>query len=245
MSFVTGGNERLKINTDGKIQIGTTSTVAKLNIGVTTAGDGFAVVGTGTASPQFSLYKDSTQYGAVGLALNTTAYSSSALTNDVVFRSLNASSNGNLLLTVQNSTGSIKFATGSHYSNDTVKMTIANNGNVSMTNNLSVSGEITAYSSSDIRLKENINPLNNSLSIINKLNPVSYNWNEKAKELNPNKSDKIDVGLIAQELEQVLPNFVHPIYNDDYLSIDYVKLIPYLIGSIKELNNKIITLENK
>lgn len=121
---------------------------------------------------------------------------------------------------------------------------LAVNGNGYFNGNVTASGEITAYSSSDIRLKENIQPLNNSLELINKLNPVTYNWNDKAKELNPNKTDKTDVGVIAQELEKVLPNLVHNIYNDEFLAVDYVKLIPYLIGAIQELTNKITKLEN-
>ncbi len=113
-------------------------------------------------------------------------------------------------------------------------------------NNIIANGEVTAYSTSDKRLKKNIKPINNSLSIINKLNPVSYNWNEKAKELNPNKDNKKDVGVIAQELEKVLPNLVHNIYSDEqYKGVDYIKLIPYLIGAIQELTTEINKLKNK
>lgn len=104
-------------------------------------------------------------------------------------------------------------------------------------------GEITAYYTSDIRLKTNVTPLIDSLDIINKMNPVSYNWNNIAKKLNPNKNDTIDVGLIAQELSQILPNLVHDIYGGEYKSIDYIKLIPYLIASIKELDKKINKLK--
>lgn len=121
---------------------------------------------------------------------------------------------------------------------------LAVNGTGYFNGNITASGEITAYSSSDIRLKQNIQPLNQSLELINKLNPVSYNWNEKAKELNQNKDEKKDVGVIAQELEKVLPNLVHNIYNDEFLAVDYVKLIPYLIGAIQELTDKINKLEN-
>jgi len=124
------------------------------------------------------------------------------------------------------------------------------NGNVTASNfisngNVIAAGEIVAYSASDERLKENIQPLNNSLDVINKLNPVQYNWNEKAKELNPNKDEKTDVGVIAQQLKEVLPNLVHNIYNDEFLSVDYIKLIPYLIGAIQELTQEINTLKNK
>jgi len=119
-------------------------------------------------------------------------------------------------------------------------------GSAKFNGNILANGEVTAYSTSDKRLKKNIKPINNSLSIINKLKPVSYNWNEKAKELNPNKDNKKDVGVIAQELEKVLPNLVHNIYSDEqYKGVDYIKLIPYLIGAIQELTIEINKLKNK
>lgn len=110
--------------------------------------------------------------------------------------------------------------------------------------NLVAVGEVTAFSASDRRLKENIIPLSNSLQLIQSLNPVSYKWNSTAKELNPLKSSETDYGLIAQELEFVMPELVHSIYGGQYKSIDYVKIIPHLICAIKQLKDEIDTLKN-
>ena len=112
-----------------------------------------------------------------------------------------------------------------------------------VTGNIIATGEITAYSTSDKRLKSNVVSIANALETVNKLNPVSYNWNEKAKELNPNKTDKTDTGLIAQELQEVLPNIVGGMYDGEYLGIDYVKIIPYLISAIKELSEEVKLLK--
>lgn len=120
-----------------------------------------------------------------------------------------------------------------------------NVASISNTGNLTCSGEVTAYSSSDIRLKTNIKPITSAIDVINKLNPVSYNWNTLAKELNPLKGDNVEYGLIAQELEEVLPELVHPIYDGEYKSVDYVKIVPLLIGAIKELQLEINELKNK
>lgn len=109
--------------------------------------------------------------------------------------------------------------------------------------NITASGEVTAFVASDLRLKENIKLINNSLDLIDKLNPVSYNWNSLAKELNPNKSDDTDYGLIAQEVEEVLPNVVHGIFDNKYKSIDYIKLVPILISAVKELREEINKLK--
>lgn len=51
--------------------------------------------------------------------------------------------------------------------------------------NLQANGEVTAYSTSDKRLKEEVKAINNASDIIDKLRPVSFKWNDKAKELNP------------------------------------------------------------
>ena len=91
--------------------------------------------------------------------------------------------------------------------------------------NLQANGEVTAYSTSDKRLKEEVKAINNASDIIDKLRPVSFKWNDKAKELNPNKNNKLNYGLIAQEVEEVMPSIVHPIYNGEYKSIDYIQLI--------------------
>ena len=125
----------------------------------------------------------------------------------------------------------------------TTQKLLVNSTGVAITGNLLATGEITAYQTSDIRLKENIIPIENATEIINKLNPVTYNWNDKAKELNSNKTDKTDIGLIAQELQEVLPNAVGEMYNGEYLGIDYVKVIPYLISAIKELSEEVKLLK--
>ena len=112
-----------------------------------------------------------------------------------------------------------------------------NVASISNWGNLTCSGEVTAYSASDIRLKTNIKPIMSAIDVINKLNPVQYNWNTLAKELNPLKTDNTEYGLIAQELEVVMPELVHEIYNE-YKSIDYVKLVPILIKAVQELKSE-------
>jgi len=158
--------------------------------------------------------------------------------------------------------GSLSFVTnGDSNSALNSMMILSPNGNVGIgkgfTNNTTAitaqlhvrgtivaTGEITAYVASDRRLKHNITPLFSSLDIIDKLNPVSYYWNKKAKELNPMKPDSLDYGLIAQEVENVLPGVVHGIFDDKYKSIDYIKLIPIMIAAIKELKKEINNLKN-
>jgi hypothetical protein len=100
--------------------------------------------------------------------------------------------------------------------------------------NVVATGEVTAYSTSDIRLKQSIIPITNALDSVMRMNPVNFYWNDKAKELNSSKNDNLQYGQIAQELQLTHPELVHPIYNN-YLSIDYPQLININTAAIKEI----------
>ena len=136
------------------------------------------------------------------------------------------------------------YGAGIHMT-DYTYVKVSHNKSFWVNGNIVATGEVTAYSASDVRLKTDVTTLKDSLRIIELLNPVSYKWNSLAKELNPLKNDNTDYGLIAQELECVMPELVHPIYDGEYKSIDYVKIIPLLIGAIKELQLEINELKNK
>lgn len=83
---------------------------------------------------------------------------------------------------------------------------------------------------SDIRLKQNIIPLNASLSALSMLKGYHYNW--KSSE-NP----KLQTGLIAQEVQAIFPELVNT-DKDGMLSVNYIGLIPHLVEAVKELNEK-------
>lgn len=100
---------------------------------------------------------------------------------------------------------------------------------------LDVNGTIRGnlITTSDERLKENINSLQGNLNQIRKLNGVSFNYkNNKELDLN---SEKIYFGFLAQEIKATFPNLVYE-DNDGTLSIDYISLIPVLVEAIKELD---------
>jgi hypothetical protein len=86
--------------------------------------------------------------------------------------------------------------------------------------------------SSDSRYKSNIQTLSNALHRVMQLNGVSYNWIEDSFP-DMGFTDRLQFGLVAQEVQQILPELVYSDPND-YLSIDYVKLSPILIEAIKE-----------
>lgn len=144
-----------------------------------------------------------------------------------------------------NSTGGIEIVNNAYTA---TILTLDNSGNLAAT------GNVTAYSS-DQRLKENIKNLENPLEKILQLNGCTFDWNEKSKELGfTPKHETNDIGLLAQEVEKVLPQAVAPAPFDreinefgenvsksgeNYLTIQYERLVPLLIEAIKEQQEQI------
>jgi hypothetical protein len=107
------------------------------------------------------------------------------------------------------------------------------------------SGNVTAYAS-DKRLKENILPIESAVNKALQIRGVEFDWKDEAEDLGFYPRHKHEPGLIAQEVEKVVPEAVIPApFNQRYKTIDYNKLIPLLFGSIHELNSRIEDLETK
>ncbi len=111
-------------------------------------------------------------------------------------------------------------------------------GDTIVTGDICATGDVVAFCTSDNRLKDNLQHINNSQIIVNSLTGYKFDWNEDSK-----KSGK-DIGLIAQDIKEVLPLAVHE-RDNGYLAVDYVKLIPVLIEEVKRLNSEINELKNK
>jgi hypothetical protein len=112
------------------------------------------------------------------------------------------------------------------------------NGTTTINGDLRVTGDITAFYTSDQRLKDNIAPIDDPLAKVLSISGNTYIWNEKSgKEGN-------DVGVIAQEILEVLPEAVAT-RDNGYLAVDYHKIVPLLVEAIKELSQKVSDLEDK
>ncbi len=125
---------------------------------------------------------------------------------------------------------------------------------------IGATGNITAYAS-DKRLKENFKHIENSLEKIQKLNGYTFDWNAKSQELGfAPQYKQNDVGLIAQEVQEVLPQAavlapfdsqvnqngdISSKSGENYLTIQYERLIPLLIEAIKEQQNQINNLKTE
>jgi hypothetical protein len=106
--------------------------------------------------------------------------------------------------------------------------------------------DVVAFASSDKRLKENVKPLDDALDKINKINGVEFDWIDgKDKHGNSVHSNTgHDVGVIAQEIEEVLPEVVTT-RDSGYKAVKYEKIVPLLIEAIKEQQEQINELKEK
>lgn len=95
---------------------------------------------------------------------------------------------------------------------------------------------VSYNTTSDYRLKEDLKPIN-GLEIVNKIKVYDYKWKAEDRRMD---------GVLAHELAEVLPYAVTGEKDGERMQgVDYSKIVPVLIQSIKELKSKIETLENK
>jgi hypothetical protein len=109
--------------------------------------------------------------------------------------------------------------------------------------NISATGNITAFSTSDERLKENIKIIKNPLEKVNKIKGVTFDWKDGNEDVHLFTGE--DVGVIAQDVEKVIPHITNINKHHGYYGVRYEKLTPLLIEAIKELSKKVEELENK
>ena len=128
---------------------------------------------------------------------------------------------------------------------------------------VTATGDVVAYgSTSDIRLKKNIQPISGAIDSIKSVNGYTFQWNELAPE---DKRDKTEYGVIAQEVEAagldlLIRDYVRPVNKtggdntppEVWKSVQYEKFVPILIEAIKEqqiqiedLKQEIQSLKNK
>jgi len=101
--------------------------------------------------------------------------------------------------------------------------------------------DIVAYSSSDMTLKENINPITQALDKVLSLGGYTFDWKKEREEEHGYSGS--DIGVLAQEVEDVLPTAVRDnCYGNK--SVRYEKLIPLLVQSIKELKTELDELKS-
>ena len=99
-------------------------------------------------------------------------------------------------------------------------------------------GDITAFATSDVTLKENITPISNAIDKVLSISGNTFTWNEKSIY-----NGEEGTGIIAQEIEALgLPGLTTTRENGTK-AVRYDRLVPLLIEAIKELDGKVKSLE--
>ena len=103
-------------------------------------------------------------------------------------------------------------------------------GALTVTGAVTATGDITAFFTSDKRHKNNIKTIPNALEKVTKLNGVTWEWNDDVNEVTKSTPK---TGLIAQEVQEVLPEVVKT-RDDGFLALDYSKMMGLMVEAIKE-----------
>ena len=100
-------------------------------------------------------------------------------------------------------------------------------------NNLRAFADVEANYTSDINVKTNLRSIDNTREILEKIKGYLFEWNT-----NDHKSGQTDLGVIAQEVQEVLPFLVDQ-RDDGTLAVKYQSLIPLLVDAVKKLKQDV------
>ena len=221
------------LTTTGTVTTGTWSglfgAVSGANLTSLTAGNLSGTIPSGV------LGNSSLFIGTTSIALNRTT-ASQTLTGVSIDGNAATVTNGVVTTGNQSIAGIKTFSNGTASTTNTT-------GSVVITGGLGVSGainagaDVTAYATSDIRLKTNIENIPDALAKVNLLNGVTYNWNDLAHEVEHKDTSVRETGVLAQQVNDVLPEVIN-IRDNGYMAVRYEKMVPLLIEAIKELTEQ-------
>ena len=228
---LTGTNTALRTLINARLQVSNASTLYATKSNPATSGL-LAHTGRATISTNLAVTGNTAFSGLVSIAHTGSANSSLAIrgTNTrggvgfhdfLVVRNGGGGTNPNKHFRL-NSTGGFEIVNDAY---SATIFTVTNAGDVT------AAGNVTAYS--DENLKTNVSTINNALALIEQMRGVRYKRIEDGKA---------GVGVIAQEMQKVLPEVIH---EGDHLSVAYGNLVGVLIEAVKELSARVKELEAK
>ena len=244
---------RMTISSTGNIGIGTVSPRSNLEITQTSSTTGvmlYSGLNDGGVNSIFFHHSDRSQGDYRKVAIQTQALGSYAKANlGLCVNTANDNTNvtmSDAKLFISGSTGNIGIGTtapsGMLHLNNAALFTSAGN--------LTCTGDIISFGSlSDRRLKKNIETIETlkALDVVSKLRAVTFDWREDI--FNESKRNTSDIGFIAQEVEELVPQAVSEYKEinsgEVYKSIKYERLIPYLVGSIQTTRDELQTTRDE
>lgn len=223
VSFYTAASERMRISNGGYIGIGTSAPGFKVDIKNGSA-IGLWVEGSDTGYTQGAIVSSSGTTDSPGSRGQGLFMFNHGTDTTWYIGGLYGSSNPDRFDICRQSSTSFQQSTAqTTYS----LATFSNSGN------LSIDGTLTQ--NSDVSIKDNVQNLPNQLDNINALRPVEYDRNDKLK------AGDHEIGLIAQEVESLLPDLVGE--RNGLKTLDYARLSVILLKGLQELSAKVAALE--
>ena len=222
-------------NNSGNLIVKSGTTTALTFSGANVAGAGTLSATTITASTGLE-----TKNGATGAGFVKFFEDSDNGSNAVTL--LGPASTGDIDITLPTQAGTVVVSNttdGNDVQLDSLGLNTAASGTAG---ELRATNDITAFYSSDVSLKENIVEIPSALDMVDKIRGVFFDWKDDYIESKGGEDGyfmrKRDVGLIAQEVEAVLPEIVGT-RQDGIKAIKYDRLTALLLQAIKELQAKI------
>jgi hypothetical protein len=203
-------------------------TSGELSAGIITAdGSGLSAINASSISTGTIANARTTAASANGASTIVTRDSS----GDFAARTITATLTGTASLLV----------TGNSYQVGSLGVGTAASGT---TGEIRATNNVTAYYSSDERLKDNVQVIANALAKVLQIRGVEFDWNNLDEPEDGYFVRKHDIGVIAQEIEKVLPEVVGT-REDGIKAVKYDRIIPLLIEAIKELKAEVDALKGK
>ena len=186
-------------------------------------------------------------YSFIGAGHNNTISGSSDNYSGIVGGKENHISHSNSFIVGSNISSSIDCTTFMNNGVITGSLTVGCTNRISSTvGRIDATNDIVAFSTSDRRLKENIQPISDALCKVIGVSGNTFDWKplskEEAQTIHGNTGR--DVGVIAQEIENILPEAVTT-RDSGYKAVNYEKIVPLLIEAIKEQQKQIDELKSK
>jgi hypothetical protein len=273
-SQIKGSTQKIpcKVATTGNITLSSTQTIDSVSVVAgdrvlvwqqsTPANNGIYIVAAGSWTRAVDMSLDDDVFTGLGVYINSgTTYSGKnfvvTTSNPIILGTTSLSfvqSAGGFTVSPTTS-GNVLTANGTSNSATSQPNMTFNGTTLAITGAITATGDITAFAS-DERLKTNTLPIQSPVDKILKINGYYFSWNELAQSLFPVNRIDGNVGFIAQEIEKVLPEIIRIAPFDDlgdgtsktgenYLTVQYDKIVPLLVEAIKELKNEIEQLKNK
>ena len=237
---ITNGTASLRLNGLGNLETTGTITSSSFIGNVTGTVSSISNHTTTSLTEGSNLYFTTARARSSISVSGALSYNSSTGVISITDSGIRSLFSGGTGVTYNNATGSISIGQAVATNSNVTFGNLTTSGTITSTGAISSDGDITAFaSSSDIRKKENIHRIENALDKVSRLGGYTYNFKGDDRKI---------TGVIAQELEAVLPEAVYEIEDAEFgksKAVRYGNIVGLLIEAIKELKTELDEIKER